>query len=162
MNSKSEKTSSTSIDLPADVLEYLSGSLAVFKSICSFENSKQDFSLSTAEQKAIEITVCETLDDQYWIDYQMKSARRKGMTLAEILQIRIGLSKEVRIESLIAVSKSIVINYQNINDQMIDEFVLEGFSETEFLEIISLINQQKMLIQFTHFWLMKNSSLTRH
>lgn len=159
MNSKNTIKTISAIDLPVDVLEYLSASTVVLKSIDAFENSKKDFSLSRTEQKAIEITVCETLDAQYWIDYQMKSALSFGMTLAEILQIRIGLSKDDRIEVLIEITKSIVINYRKINEQLFHEFISAGFSENEFLESISLINQQKQLIELTHYWLITIRSL---
>lgn len=162
MNSKFETTTDTAIDLPVDVLEYLSASTVVMKSIASFENSKKDFSLSQVEQKAVEITVCETLDAQYWIDFQMKSALSLGMTLAEILQIRIGLSKEERIEVLIEITKSIVINYRKINDQLLHEFISAGYSEIEFLEVIALINQQKRLIELTQHWLMTNKPSTQN
>jgi hypothetical protein len=162
MSPQLEIKSVSGIDLPVEFMEYLSASPAVFKSVCLFENSKEDFLLSTIEQKAIEITVCETLDDQYWIDYQMKSALSKGMSLAEILQIRIGLSNKKRIEVLLEAAKSIVINYQNINEQMLNVFVSEGLSENELLEVVSLVNQQKMRIQLTHYWLIKNSLQTRH
>jgi hypothetical protein len=156
MNSKIETKTASTIDLPVDVLEYLSTSTSVFKSISTFEKTKKDFSLTPLEQKAVEITVCETLDAQYWIDFQMKSALNIGITLAEILQIRIGLSKEERIEVLLDVTKSIVINYRNISEQLYNKFIESGFSETEFLEVISLINQQKKLIELTHYWLMTN------
>lgn len=158
MNSKLGTSTVKAIDLPIDVLEYLSASTVVLKSIDSFENSKKDYSLSRIEQKAVEITVCETLDAQYWIDFQMKSALSLGMTLAEILQIRIGLSKEERIEALIEITKSIVINYRKINEQLLHEFISAGYSEIEFLEVISLINQQKKLIELTHYWIMSNKT----
>ena len=156
MNSKIETKTASTIDLPVDVLEYLSTSTSVVKSISTFEKTKKDFSLTPLEQKAVEITVCETLDAQYWIDFQMKSALSLGMTLAEILQIRIGLSKEEKIEVLIEITKSIVINYRKINEQLLNEFTSAGYSEIEFLEVISLINQQKKLIELTHYWLITN------
>jgi hypothetical protein len=156
MNSKIENKTASTIDLPVDVLEYLSTSTSVVKSISTFEKTKKDFSLTPLEQKAVEITVCETLDAQYWIDFQMKSALSLGMTLAEILQIRIGLSKEEKIEVLIEITKSIAINYRKINEQLLHEFTSAGYSEIEFLEVISLINQQKKLIELTHYWLITN------
>jgi hypothetical protein len=161
MNLKSVKTSPALLDLPVDVLEYLSASPAIFKTVGSFENSKQAFSLSNAHQKAVELTVCEMLGAQYWIDFQMKSALSAGMSLAEILQIRIGISNEIKIEVLLNVTKSIVTNYQNITDKLFNDFISAGFIETEFLEVISLINQQKQLIELTYNWLMKSNKLNQ-
>ncbi len=117
MNSKLGTSTVMAIDLPADVLEYLSASTVVLKSIDSFENSKKEYSLTRTEQKAVEITVCETL---------------------------------------IEITKSIVINYRKINEQLLHEFISAGYSEIEFLEVVSLINQQKKLIELTHYWLMTN------
>ncbi len=162
MNSKIETKTASTIELPVDVLEYLSTSPSVFKSISNFEKTRIDFSLTPLEQKAVVITVCEALDAQYWIDFQMKSALSLGMTLAEILQIRIGLSKEERIEVLIEITKSIVINYRKINEQFLHEFISAGYSEIEFLEVISLINQQKQLIELTYYWLISNKPLKQN
>lgn len=162
MNSKSVKTAPALLDLPVEVLEHLSASPAIFKTICSFENTKQAFSLSNAQQKAVELTVCEMLDAQYWIDFQMKSALSSGMSLAEILQIRIGISNETKIEVLLNVTKSIVTNYQNITDKLFIDFISAGFIEVEFLEVISLINNQKHLIELSYNWLLKSNKLNKN
>jgi hypothetical protein len=148
--------------LPVDVLEYISASLSTYKAIEYFENLKYSFTLTPIEQKAIEFSVCEILDAQYWIDFHMKQGQNEGIPLAELLQIRIGISKNEKTESLINITKSIVQNYRIIDRKLIDKFVAIGFIEAQILEIISLINHQKHLIQLTHLFLLKSKNLNQN
>lgn len=162
MNSNQEISSVSHYGLPVDVLEYISASPTIYKAIEYFENLKDSFTLTPIEQKAIEFSVCEILDAQYWIGFHMKQGQSAGIPLAELLQIRIGISKNDKTESLINITKSIVQNYRIIDRKLIDKFVASGFIEAQILELISLINHQKHLIQLSHLFLLKSNSLNQN
>lgn len=159
MNSNQETSSFNCYGLPVDVLEYISASPIIYKAIEYFENLKCSFTLTPIEQKAIEFSVCEILDAQYWIAFHMKQGQSAGIPLAELLQMRIGISKNDKTESLINITKSIVQNYRIIDRKLIDKFVASGFIETQIFELISLINHQKHLIQLTHLFLLNADNM---
>ncbi|MCE2982882.1 MAG: carboxymuconolactone decarboxylase family protein [Parachlamydia sp.] len=122
-----------------NVFSTMAHSPAVLKGFLNLSESANQTSLTPQLKEEIALVVAQTNNCRYCLSAHSQLAKGAGILQDDILQARLGQSKDQKTQSILAFSKKVVEKRANVSDQDVQELKNAGVSEQEMVEIILLI-----------------------
>lgn len=95
--------------------------------------------LTEKEKEAIALTVSESNECNYCLAAHTLTSSMKGISKEETLSFRRGEAEDVKLNALVKLAKSIVVNGGKPTPELLSEFFNVGFNETALMELIGLV-----------------------
>jgi len=95
--------------------------------------------LTEKEKEAIALTVSESNECNYCLAAHTLTSSMKGISKEETLSFRRGEVGDAKLNALVKLAKSIVVNSGRAEPELLTEFFNAGFDETALMELIGLV-----------------------
>jgi AhpD family alkylhydroperoxidase len=109
------------------------------KGFLQFDELLNQGSFSEKEKEAIALTVSEINECNYCLAAHTVTSKIKGISNEETLSIRRGKVEDPKLNTLIKLTKSIVINSGKPDPDLLEGFFNAGFDEMSLIELVGLI-----------------------
>lgn len=111
----------------------------VLAGFLDFEAAIPEQSFSPKEKEGIALLVSEINNCKYCLAAHTLLAKLKGYTEEEVLELRRGVSSDLKFTKVLELTRSIVLNKGNVDDSELDGFFSAGYQEKDLVELIALI-----------------------
>ncbi|MET3980290.1 putative peroxidase-related enzyme [Mucilaginibacter sp. UYP25] len=109
------------------------------KGFLNFEESLNKGAFSAKEREAIALVVSEVNHCDYCLAAHTILAIKHGFSKEQTLLIRKGIAKEMKLNTIIQLAKSIAENKGEVSPLLLDSFYNEGYTQSALVELTGLV-----------------------
>ena len=109
------------------------------KGFLDFEESLNKGAFTAKEREAIALVVSEVNHCAYCLAAHTALALKRGFSKEETILLRKGIAKDMKLNTVIQVAKSIAENKGKVSALLLDSFFVEGYTESALIELTGLV-----------------------